>query len=243
MPTATDPAASAPRQEAPLAIQILIEDRSRNIGLSRSELVRRCGYKNIAKGIRRLDQLYAGDLQKTTSLLAGLAIALRLSPDVVQQALNETNQQLKERASRAAAEAEAAWRAAFKPHGILLGTDTRPSQIIIFAISGGAERWLKIPLDLSQSPLTYAEQALAVVRETPVVPFFGRTTGFIVNYTPDHAVRFDCEGRPVETLTRAYRPGEVTVTLARRPVSAEAFGKALGTWPIDTRRNDSNGPN
>jgi hypothetical protein len=159
MPTATDPAASAPRQEAPLAIQILIEDRSRNIGLSRSELVRRCGYKNIAKGIRRLDQLYAGDLQKTTSLLARLAIALRLSPDVVQQALNETHRQLKERASRAAAEAEAAWRAAFKPHGILLGTDTRPSQIVIFAISGGAERWLKIPLDLSQSPLTYAEQA------------------------------------------------------------------------------------
>ena len=69
-----------------------------------------------------------------------------LSPDVVQQALNETNQQLKERASRAAAEAEAAWRAVFKPHGILLGTDTRPSQIVIFAISGGAERWLKILL-------------------------------------------------------------------------------------------------
>ena len=115
------------------------------------------------------------------------------------------------------------------------GMDTRPSQLLFFAITGGAERWLKIPLDLSQSPVTYAEQTLAVVRETPVVPFFGRTTGFIVNYTPDHAVRFDCEGRPIETLTRAYRPGEVGATLGRRPVSAEAFGKALGTWPTDTR--------
>ena len=123
--------------------------------------------------------------------------------------------------------------------GLLFGLAERLAK----GLAGGAERWLKIPLDLSQPPLSYSVQALAVVRETPVVPFFGVTTGFIVNYTPDHAVRFDCEGRPVEGLTRAYRPGEVTVTLARRPVSAEDFGKALGTWPIDTRRNDSNGPN
>ena len=80
-----------------------------------------------------------------------------------------------------------------------------------FRISGGAERWLKIPLDISQPPITYAEQALAVVRKTPSVAFFGPTTGFIVNYTPDHAVRFDVEGRPIESLARAYRPGAVTL--------------------------------
>jgi hypothetical protein len=243
MPTATDPVASAPPREALLAIQILINDRRRELGLSRPELVRRCGYRNITKGIRRLDELLAGGLQRTTSLLSGLAIALELSPDVVQRALNETQQQLEERASHAAAEAEAAWRAAFKPHGILLGTDVRPSDALNFAITGGAERWLRIPLDQSQPSVTYAEQAFAVVRKTPFVHFFGRTTGFIVNYTPDHAVRFDCEGHPVEKLTRAYRPGEVAVTLGRRPVSVAAFGKALGIWPTERRGNDSNGPN
>jgi hypothetical protein len=227
--------------ESPLAIQILIDERSQQLGLSRSELVRRCGYKNISKGARRLDELYAGDLQRTSHLLAGLATALKFSPDVIQRALNDTNQQLEACASRPAAEAEAAWRASFKPHGILSGTQERPSQIFIFAVTGGAERWLKIPLDLSQPPLTYAEQALAVVRKTPFVQFFGGTTGFIVNYTPDHAVRFDCEGQPVETLARAYRPGEVTVSLGRRPVAAEAFGKALGTWPTVKGREDSNG--
>jgi hypothetical protein len=165
-------------------------------------------------------------LQKTTSLLGGLPLALELSPDVVQRALNESLQQL---ASRAAAEVEAAWRAAFKPHACLLGTDTRPSQLLFFAITGGADRWLKIPLDLLQLPLSYAAQALAVVRRTPVVRYFGATTGFIVNYTPDHAVRFDLEGKPVETLTRAYRPMEVTVSLGRREVSAESFGRVLGT--------------
>jgi hypothetical protein len=66
-------------------------------------------------------------------------------------------------------------------------------------------------------PLSYPVQALLVVRRTPLVKFFGPTTGFIVNYTPDHAVRFDLDGRPVETLTRAHRPGEVTLYLGGRP--------------------------
>jgi hypothetical protein len=153
--------------------------------------------------------------------------------------LNDTNQKLEERATRVAAEADAAWREEFKPHAILLGTQERPSQIFIFAVTGGAERWLKIHLDVSQPPVTYAEQALAIVRKTPFVQFFGKTTGFIVNYSPDHAVRFDCEGTPVEIFSRAYRPGEVTVSLGRRLISAEAFGKALG---IDTARENSDGP-
>jgi hypothetical protein len=126
--------------------------------------------------------------------------------------------------------------------GFLLGTEERPSQTLFFAVTGGAERRLKIPLDLSQPPVSYAEQALAVVRKMPFVQFFGRTTGFIVNYTPDHAVRFDCKGRPVETLARSHRPWEVSVTLGRRAVSAEAFGKALGTWPPETPRKNPNGP-
>ena len=97
----------------------------------------------------------------------------------------------------------------------------------MFGVTGGAERWLKIRLDTSQSPVTYAAQALAVVQETPTVQFFGLTTGFIVNYTPDRAVRFDLEGRPMETLARAYRPGEVTLHLGGRAISPATVGRLL----------------
>jgi hypothetical protein len=45
-----------------LAIQAFILDRCRALGLSRSELVRRAGFKNLAKGIRRLDELCGGEL-------------------------------------------------------------------------------------------------------------------------------------------------------------------------------------
>ncbi|MGJ0506036.1 MAG: hypothetical protein ACR652_02655 [Methylocystis sp.] len=59
------------------------------------------------------------------------------------------------------ADREAAWRAAFKPTAYLLGTERRPSQ--------GPERWLRISVDLTQPPVTFASQALAAVDKTPVV--------------------------------------------------------------------------
>jgi hypothetical protein len=68
-----------------------------------------------------------------------------------------------------------------------------------------------------------------VIRKKPFVTFFGRTTGFIVNYTPDHAVRFDVDGNPVESLPQAYVPGTVEVVLGRgRKISAAELGKILG---------------
>ena len=208
------------RTELPLAA--LVAERCRELGLRRSEVAARCGYKNIAKGIRRLDQVSAGAFEKADALLHGLPNALDLSARIVQEAIDETIRQI-------AAEKEAVWRASFQPSAYLLGTTDRPSQMLFFGITGGSEKWLRIPLDLSQPPVSYAAQALAVVRKTPEVKFFGPATGFIVNYSPDHAVRFDLEGRTVETLTRAYRPGEVTIILGRRSVSGESLGRVLGT--------------
>lgn len=195
------------RKDLPLAT--LITERCRELGLSRSELIARCEYKNITKGLRRLDQVYAGNLDKAATLIRNLPEALDLSADIIQQAATDTVRLI-------AAEEDARWRASFQPEAFLLGTSKRPSQIWMYGISGGAERWLKISLDLDEPPETYAEQALSVVQRTPVVQFFGPTTGFVVNYTPDNAVRFDMEGRPVEIFAHAYRPGEVTLYLGNR---------------------------
>src|SRR5262245_41795535 len=203
-----------------LPLSILIRKRRQDLGVSRSELVRRCGYKNISKGLRRLDQVYAGEFERAGALLARLPDALDLPLETVKEAITASTRQI-------AAEADARWRASFKPAAYLLGTSNRPSQIWMFGVTGGAERWLKIPLDISQSPVTYAEQALAVVRETPTVQFFGPTTGFVVNYTADHAVRFDLEGKPMETLARAYQPGEVTLHLGGRAIRPATVGRLL----------------
>ena len=91
-----------------LAIEDLIKKRCRDLGLSRSELVERSGYKNISKGLRRLEQVHAGYLEKAGALLRGLPKALDLSPEIVQQALDATVRQI-------AAEAEARYRVLFAP--------------------------------------------------------------------------------------------------------------------------------
>jgi len=205
-----------------LAIQMLIAGRCRELGLGHGELVRRCGYKNVSKGMRRLGQLCAGDLRKGQTLLRVLPIVLEVSPDVVKRAVEETRQQLNEAKTRAAAEKEAAWRAAFRPHGIILTERRRPEPIFVAAFFG-VDRLLRVDFDLSASRASFVYQALNGIREklslsSNEIPAFGRPTGVIVNYTPDRAVRFDMEGNALEILSQAYRPGEALLFIGRRPI-------------------------
>lgn len=211
-----------------LAIEALIVERCRLLGIGRPDLVRRAGFKNVPKGLRRLDELCAGELKTTASLIAGLPVALELTPDAVEETIHQTVQQLNDAARIAEEKREAAWRVAFKPCAYLLGTESRPSQITIYGMTGGAERWLKIPLDLSRPAVTFAQQASAVARRTLVVQFFGKTTGFIVNYSPDRAVRFDLNGNPVEAFDRAYLPGQVSIVIGGKEISADKFAKITG---------------
>ena len=214
-----------------LAIEALILERCKALGLIRPDLVRRAGFKNVAKGLRRLDELCGGEMKATASLIAGLPAALELAPEVITDTISQTVLQLDEAACIADEEREAAWRASFKPGAYLLGTETRPSQITIYGMTGGSERWLKIPLDLSQPAVTFAVQAFAVASRTPVVPFFGKTIGFIVNYTPDFAVRFDLKGDPVEAFDHAYSPGDVTIAIGGKEIPGEVFARITGMMP------------
>ena len=42
---------------------------------------------------------------------------------------------------------------------------------------------------------------------------FGRVTAFVVNYSPDRAVRFDLDGSSLEVLPRAVRPGRAWISV------------------------------
>lgn len=53
---------------------------------------------------------------------------------------------------------EAIERKNFVPHAVLVGTYSRPTMIAAFALTGGTERWLKVALDTSQPPTTFAQQ-------------------------------------------------------------------------------------
>jgi hypothetical protein len=67
--------------------------------LSRTDLVPRAGFKNVAKGLRRLDELCAGDMQSSVSLIRGLPAALELPTEAIDDVVHRTEQQLEETAA------------------------------------------------------------------------------------------------------------------------------------------------
>jgi hypothetical protein len=201
-----------------LPIAGFTENRMKTLGLDRGQLARRCGYQNVSKGLRKIDRILGGAISETATrpLLAALQSALEANDAEFSDAIAATDARLNATARAVEAEADRCWRASFTPHGYLLGSSPRPASITIYAMSGGSERWLKIRLDLSQSPAAFARQAMAALHKSAVVPFHGLATGFVINYTPDSAVRFDVHGDPVEVLDRAYRPGSVSVLVGGR---------------------------
>jgi hypothetical protein len=209
-----------------LAIAALIRSRMTELGLSRGEFAKRLGYKNLAKGIRRIDALCDGDIEGTKQFLDVLPQALETSAETVKLALEQTVREI-ELAEKQEAEArDKIWRENFRPHAIILTERTVPSPIFVAAIIG-VEKLLRIDLDATQGPVSFMRQALDRLPEG--VPAFGKPIGFVINYSPDKAVRFDRNGQPVAILDKAVRPGTaVLLRLGGRPIPAEALGLIVG---------------
>ncbi len=232
-----------------LPLAELIESRLRQLGLTQQELGFRLGYSNPVKAGGRIYALCEGYLDngKSRAALVRLADALELPADQVEHVIELTQESLKER-KRIADEQrrreihakELAWRGEFKPHAIVLTERRMPSQITLCALAGGPETLLTIKFDLSQPPITFVRQAVALLpRKAPVgasgrryVPFFGEALGLIINYSPDHALRCDLEGNPIERLSAAYRVGQIKLTLGHRIKSPRTLAQnsSSGIW-------------
>jgi len=187
-----------------LAIATLIQSRMTELGLSRGEFAKRLGYRNIAKGIRRIDALCEGDIKGTKQFLDVLPQALETSADTVKRALEQTVRDIELAQTQEAEVRDKIWREIFYPHAIILTERTVPSPIFVAALIG-VEKLLRIDLDLTQGPVSFVRQVLARLPEG--VPAFGKPIGFVINYSPDKAVRFDRNAHPIAILNKAVRPG------------------------------------
>jgi hypothetical protein len=201
-----------------LAIAALIRSRMIELGLSRGQFAKRLDYKNIPKGIRRIDALCEGDIEGTKQFLDVLPQALEISAETVKRALEETVREIELVERQEAETRDKIWRENFPSHAIILTERTVPSPIFVAAMIG-VEKLLRIDLDLAQGPVSYVKQVLYRLPEG--VPAFGKTAGFVINYSPDQAVRFDRNGQPIATLDKAVRPGTaVLLRLGGRPIAA-----------------------
>jgi hypothetical protein len=147
----------------PLPIGSLIANRLRVLDLPPGHFLRRAGYKNIAKGLRRLDELLAGELVKTRDLIRALRAALDVPPEVVEHAIEETRRRTTEARQAAEQARQTVWRAAFRPHAIILTERIVPQPLFVAAFIG-IERLLRIDFDLALRPVSFTNQALAGVR-------------------------------------------------------------------------------
>jgi hypothetical protein len=211
-------------------LYLLIERRRRELGLRKGELASRCGCINPEKGIPWIDAIAGGQIDhpRAREIMKELPGALEIEQEEFDQVLTITRQQINEREQEEEAKREAAWRASFEPHGYLTTESTRPSQIVIMGLTGGPDRWLRINLDLDRPPLTFVGQAHEVASKTKSVPFFGRVTGFVVNYSPDEAVKFDLEGNPLAVLHRAYSPGQASIIHRGRHIDGPLYARIIG---------------
>ena len=209
----------------PLAIRALIDTRRHELGLSAVELIRLCKYKNVTKGLRRLEHLCEGDFNGTAGLIQTLPDALGVSPEVVKKAVEETQRFLHD-------SEEAAWRAAFRPHAIIITNRERPEPLFV-AFFIGVDRLVRVDFDLTEGPLTFLSQALDGVRERlnqwggDRLPAFGTPVGVIVNYSPDRAIRFDLTGRPIASFDRAHRLGRASFSIGGREVTEGELATVL----------------
>jgi hypothetical protein len=209
-----------------LAIATHIRSRKTELGLSRGEFAKRLGYKNIAKGVRRIDVLCEGNVEGTKQFIDVLPQALETSAEIVTLALDQTVRELELAAKQEAEARDKIWRENFRPHVIILTERTVPSPIFVAAIIG-VEKLLRIDLDPTQGPVSFVRQVLDRFPEG--VPAFGEPIGFVINYSPDKAVRFDRNGQPIAILDEAVRPGTASLCLrGGRPIPAEALGLIVG---------------
>ena len=159
---------------------------------------------------------FAHDFKKNAGLIDKLPAALEVPVEVIKRAVEESRQYLRD-------SEEAAWRAAFRPHAIILTGRQRPQPLFVAALIG-VDVLLRLDFDLSSAPATFLAQSLDGLRQRLArwqgcLPAYGRAVGIVVNYNPDRAIRFDLEGNAVELFDRAYRPGVVQFAIGGRVIS------------------------
>ena len=159
---------------------------------------------------------FAHDFKKNAGLIDKLPAALEVPVEVIKRAVEELRQYLRDFE-------EAAWRAAFRPHAIILTGRQRPQPLFVAALIG-VDVLLRLDFDLSSAPATFLAQSLDGLRQRLArwqgcLPAYGRAVGIIVNYNPDRAMRFDLEGDAVELFDRAYRASVVQFEIGGRVIS------------------------
>ena len=117
----------------------MILDRTRALGLSRTELVRRLGYSNLAGGHKVITGiLRTGIVLRTTLIARHLAAALEVDDSFLVSVIEASEWQLRDEYRAQVLARESAYRATFRPHLRSETARTRPEPLFVAALYGSA---------------------------------------------------------------------------------------------------------
>jgi hypothetical protein len=192
----------------PLIIHDLIQQRCKDLSISHREVIVRSGITNIAKGLRRLQQVFDGDFISSRGLIDRLPPALDLPKSVIEDAINASKQQITD-------EMEASWRSNFVPHALAITANNgRPRQITMAAICN-AGRYVRIdfPETIPESDFKQYAFEMLITRAPDIAKFFYELQGLVINYSPDKSVKFNLDKQMVDESNRAIKAGQLSFTI------------------------------
>jgi hypothetical protein len=203
-----------------------ILERARALGMSRSDLVRRLGYRDVSGGHKAL----------STALLTGvmapqiehhLASALEVGECLIRAVIEATRKQKDDEAGRSRIQSERAYSNSFRPH-LQVQTERRvPSPIFVAALLTVARlRIIRLPDEaVAAEGETRDRIAKTIIldhwRETGGhVPAFGAITGYVLVVAAgyggfDFGLPYNITGDPTGRMQTVERLGEASLGIRR----------------------------
>jgi len=189
-------------------------------------IVKKLGYKNLNKGLRRLDNfIQAG--QCPESLREKLPTVLGLEPSAIQQAYELTLTQQGEEKENARRNREEHERKTFRPHiWVKHELKNPPLGSICIVAFIGIEHWKVITLPDDIAGLEWSEQFNTVreeIREHQSQEdvdrsMFGKVTGYLYRKTYDDSFLLSSDGTLLEIYSPKVRKPEVYLKVGNKKI-------------------------
>ena len=207
-----------------------ILDRARALSMSRTDLVHRLGYRDLAGGHKALSATLLTGV--TAPLIEDhLAGALNADETLVRAVIAATREQKRDEASRTRNDRERAYRALFRQHLQVQTERIVPSPIFVAALLTVARlRIIRLPDEAITADNDDRDRAIKTIildhsRDTGgCIPAFGGITGYILVVMAgyggvDFGLPYSVTGDPAGGTQKIERLGEATLGTRRGDVS------------------------
>jgi hypothetical protein len=207
-----------------------IFEHSRALGIKRSDLVRRLGYRDISSGHKALSEVLLTGVV-APHIAKHLANALEIEDVLVESIIGATTRQKHDEARERRIESERAYLASFRAHLHVQTERAVPSPIFVAALLTVARlRTVSLP----EEALTANDEARDRIIKTTIidhwhenngyVPAFGGITGYVLVLIAgyggfDFGLPFSVTGNRSGAMQKVERLGQATLGTRRGDVS------------------------